>query len=237
MAADLTPGTVKLSTPVTRIGQSTEGCVIETETGDKYTGKKVIISVPTALLSKIQFSPELPGPKKLLSQSTKLGYYAKTIFVFSDPWWHTANLSGVYSSTETAITFTRDTSVPEDGQYSITCFHTGETGRSWSRLSAEDRQATALREFRTAFETVTGSAVPEPINIIEKEWAKDPWALGAPSAIMPPGILTSDAGKALCEPFGDIHFVGTETADLWRGYMDGALRSGIRGAKEVIAAS
>lgn len=220
MAAGLAPGAVKLSTPVTRIVQSTEECLVETKGGDKYTGKKVIISVPTALLPKIQFSPELPGPKKILTQSTKLGYYAKTVLVFAEPWWHAANLSGVYSCTDTAITFSRDSSEPEDGQYSITCFHAGETGRSWSRLSAEDRQATVLSEFRTAFETATGSTVPEPINIIEKEWAKDPWALGAPSPIMPPGILTSDAGKALCEPVGNVHFVGTETADVWRGYME-----------------
>jgi monoamine oxidase len=35
---------------------------------------------------------------------------------------------------------------------------------------------------------------------------------------------------------GRIHWAGTETADYWAGYMDGAVRSGERAAKEVSAA-
>ncbi|KAK3492200.1 uncharacterized protein B0T23DRAFT_357535 [Neurospora hispaniola] len=38
------------------------------------------------------------------------------------------------------------------------------------------------------------------------------------------------------EPFGNVHFAGTETAEEWRGFMEGAARSGFRGAKEIIQA-
>jgi monoamine oxidase len=34
---------------------------------------------------------------------------------------------------------------------------------------------------------------------------------------------------------GRIHWAGTETADYWQGYMDGAVRSGERAAAEVHA--
>jgi len=53
---------------------------------------------------------------------------------------------------------------------------------------------------------------------------------------MPPGVLTSDVSDAMRAPFDNVHFVGTETAVDSMGYMDGALRSGTGGAKEVIAA-
>ena len=33
-----------------------------------------------------------------------------------------------------------------------------------------------------------------------------------------------------------IHWAGTETSTFWNGYMDGAVRSGERAAKEVLAA-
>ena len=33
--------------------------------------------------------------------------------------------------------------------------------------------------------------------------------------------------------FGNVHFAGTETSLAWKGYMDGAIRSGNRVAKEV----
>ncbi len=46
----------------------------------------------------------------------------------------------------------------------------------------------------------------------------------------------SEVGKALRTPFEAVHFVGTETSFEWKGYMEGAVRSGERGAAEVIKA-
>jgi monoamine oxidase len=43
-------------------------------------------------------------------------------------------------------------------------------------------------------------------------------------------------GEALREPVGRIHWAGMETADVWNGYMDGAVRSGERAAHEVLNA-
>jgi monoamine oxidase len=52
---------------------------------------------------------------------------------------------------------------------------------------------------------------------------------------MPPGVLL-DYGTALRQPVGRIHWAGTETATIWAGYMDGAVRSGERAAREALAA-
>ena len=35
---------------------------------------------------------------------------------------------------------------------------------------------------------------------------------------------------------GRVHWAGTETASIWNGYMEGAVRSGERAAKEALAA-
>jgi monoamine oxidase len=43
-------------------------------------------------------------------------------------------------------------------------------------------------------------------------------------------------GDALRRPVGLIHWAGTETAQRWHGYMDGAVESGQRVAAEVLAA-
>lgn len=51
---------------------------------------------------------------------------------------------------------------------------------------------------------------------------------------MVPGALTS-FGDALRAPFGRVHWAGSETSTFWVGYMDGAVRSGERAAKEVMA--
>ena len=49
---------------------------------------------------------------------------------------------------------------------------------------------------------------------------------------VPPGSWTS-VGRWLREPVGRIIWAGTETADEWTGFLDGAVRSGLRAAAEV----
>ncbi|KAL9567444.1 hypothetical protein ACKAV7_008394 [Fusarium commune] len=117
----------------------------------------------------------------------------------------------------------RDTSIEADRQFSITVFIVGDMGRRWSKFSASE-------------DAGSGSAVeiPAPINVIEKEWSKEPWFWGAPSPFMLPGVLTSDTGRSIRDSFGDVHFVGTELAVVWKGYMEGAVRAGEAGAAEVV---
>jgi monoamine oxidase len=43
-------------------------------------------------------------------------------------------------------------------------------------------------------------------------------------------------GPSLREPVGRIHWAGTETAEKWSGYIDGAISSGHRAVTEVLAA-
>jgi monoamine oxidase len=43
----------------------------------------------------------------------------------------------------------------------------------------------------------------------------------------------SDFGAALRAPVGRLHWAGTETAEVFNGYMDGAVRSGESTAAEV----
>jgi monoamine oxidase len=50
------------------------------------------------------------------------------------------------------------------------------------------------------------------------------------------GALSEGGLMRITEPFMNVHFVGTETADVWRDYMEGGVRSEERGAKEIIEA-
>ncbi|KAA8651218.1 flavin monoamine oxidase family protein [Aspergillus tanneri] len=168
-----------------------------------------------------------------LSNSTMLGYYAKVILVYEFPWWHEAGLSGIFSSVNGPICVTRDTCLVEDKQYSITCFIVGDIGREWSKRPLDIKHKQVVDQLHAAFSTKVKD-IPRPINVILQDWSKEPWVQGAPSPVMPPGLITSDTGKALRDPAGNIHFVGTETAVIWKGYMEGAVRAGLRGAGEVI---
>lgn len=244
MAKALNPGTLLLSSPVTSIDQclQTHTCTVRTSSSVHPTvhAKKVIVSVPSTLYSKIAFDPPLPESKQRLANENIMGYYSKTIFIFDQPWWRTAGFSGVVETQAGPILFSRDTSIPDDNQWSITCFIVGNRGRGWSLLSQDERRRAVWEQFLAIFEGAGTSPekliVPEPINVHEMEWSKQEFFGGAPCPVSRPGLASSVDGSTVRVPFDNIHFVGTETALVWKGYMEGAVSSGVRGAREVVDA-
>jgi monoamine oxidase len=65
---------------------------------------------------------------------------------------------------------------------------------------------------------------------VSKCWAEDPWARGA--IVLPgPGQMTQ-LFPHTATPEGRVHFAGEHTS-MFMGWMEGALRSGIRAAQEV----
>jgi monoamine oxidase len=62
-----------------------------------------------------------------------------------------------------------------------------------------------------------------------------PWTGGC-SAVFTPRVTLARFGCSLGVPLGRIHFAGTETAREWFGYMEGALESAERAAREVLEA-
>ena len=69
---------------------------------------------------------------------------------------------------------------------------------------------------------------------LEGLWSAEVWSRGDPVGFTPPGVLL-DFGEFMRQPPGRIHWAGTETANYWMGYMDGAVRAGERAASEVLA--
>ena len=65
------------------------------------------------------------------------------------------------------------------------------------------------------------------------EWDPDPWARGAYTARSLRSPMLDDA---LAAPVGPVAFAGEHTAGAWHGLMEGALRSGVRAARELLGA-
>ncbi|KAE8447068.1 hypothetical protein EG329_011203 [Mollisiaceae sp. DMI_Dod_QoI] len=246
LATVLRPKSIHLSQPVVSITDTPDLVTVTTSTGLTFKSRKLILSIPTPLYQSITFSPPLSGDKLSVTTSTTLGYYSKTILCYSSPWW-TSLPSGLSScglaiSYQSPVCVTRDTSTAIDGQYSLTCFITGAPGASWSALPQHERRSQVLSQIYRLFAATQSKEeekekvreqVYNPVEIFEQEWTKEEWSKGAPCPVMGPGVL-STIGKALKESVGNLHFVGTETSDVWAGYMEGAVRSGVRGAKEVV---
>ena len=97
-------------------------------------------------------------------------------------------------------------------------------------LPLSSTAASILNEFATFF----GSEALKPTSFFDTQWATEPWSRGCPVGIWPPGLLLAN-GEQLRAPQGRIKWAGTETSNYWNGYMDGAVRSGERAAKEALA--
>jgi monoamine oxidase len=66
------------------------------------------------------------------------------------------------------------------------------------------------------------------------DWPANPWVGGGYAAFMPPGVWTN-FGDAIATPVGRIHWAGSEIAERWPGFFDGAVRTGETAAQVVIA--
>jgi monoamine oxidase len=227
IAGDLGKSVV-LSSPVRRIVQS--GGQVQV-VSDKVTvnAKKVIVAVPPTLAGRIDYTPDLPTERDALTQRVPQGALIKAGAVYDRPWWREQGLNGSSVSTDGLVSATFDDS-PEDGGLGVLFgFIGGDKARQFNTMAPNDRQSAVLGEFATLF----GPQATSPQRYFETNWTADPWSRGCPVALYGPGTLTG-YGPALRAPVGNIHWAGTETSDYWNGYMDGAVRSGDRAAKEAL---
>jgi len=78
-----------------------------------------------------------------------------------------------------------------------------------------------------------GPRAASPADFVTTSWWNEPWTRGCSMAHFPCGVLTR-YGYVLRQPFGRVHFAGTETSTISHGAVDGAVRSGERVANEII---
>ena len=220
---------VILSQPVRRIVQTKGSVRVET---DKLsiTAKQVIVTVPPALRTSIDYSPALPALQAQLSQRFPMGTVFKCEAVYDTPFWREAGLSGMATSDTGPVKLTYDNSPPDGSPGVLLGFIEATDGRRALGLTPAQRKAAALESFARYF----GDKAKSPKAYIEKSWATERYSGGCYGGFLAPGVL-SDYGEMIRKPHGRIHWAGTETSDYWAGYMDGAVRSGERAAKEVLA--
>jgi len=226
---------IRLNTAVTSIAQSSVNSYTITTSGDEtFNCRKVILSIPSPAYKNISFDPPLPSPKATYTQSVRYGTFVKLICLFKIPFWKRQGACGLAQSFRGPINHCRDTSVPDQGNFALTCFLCAEPGRKWLSLNGDDRIEVVLKQLGSLFGVGFEVVKDEFVDSITSGWTEDPWAgWGCPFATRPPGLQLGVENAS--EKGGGLYFVGTEFATDWRGYMEGALRSGKEGAKQVLA--
>jgi monoamine oxidase len=219
---------VVLKSPVRRIVQK-GGRV--TVTSDRYTVrcKKVIVAIPPTLAGRIDYHPLLPPERDQLTQRYGQGTLTKVAAVYDKPFWRDKGLTGQAVSIDGLVSATFDDSPQSGAPGVIFGFVGGDSARTYQRMSAQEGRDKVLGEFAGFF----GEEARSPKDFFETRWTTEQWTRGCPVGIAGPGTLLA-YGDQMRQPFGALHWAGTETSTYWNGYMDGAVRSGQRAAKEVL---
>jgi monoamine oxidase len=219
---------VILSSPVRSISQDSNGANVVSDQLNVRC-KRVVVAIPPTLTNRISYSPALPSRRDQLAQRLPQGWLIKVGAYYDKPWWRDDGLNG-FALSDTGPARTTFDITPKDSAFGgLLGFVGGDEARAWG---ADHKRAAhgVLNSLSTYF----GPKALKPTSVVVQDWADELWTRGCPVAIAGPGVIT-EYTSTISDPVGRIHWAGTETATYWQGYMDGAVRSGERAAKEVIA--
>ncbi len=218
---------VRLSQPVSQIvGWSGVGPIkLETPSG-AVEARAVILALSPSQATGIRFSPELPADRNALMEHWPRGSHAIKIGVaYETPFWRAKGLSGQVYSPDGPFLWGMDVSPADASKGQLMSF----------TLSAEVPPRTSEQrktQILDAYAKCLGDEARAPIGYVEHDWSQEDFTRGCVSPLAP-GILTGH-GNALRPPNGRLIWAGTETSQIWMGYMDGAVRAGKNAALEAL---
>jgi len=193
----------------------------------EYTADYLIMTAPLPALRKIIFTPGLPVGIQLAINSIPYGSILKAPMQFKERFW--AKLPKGPKSLSGGLGVIYEPTNTHPGPRSIlTSYVPASSGREVAAIKHSKRMEDVLRR-------VTGT-LPDTMEYYEKGtamwWDENPWA-GGIYAWFAPGQITG-LKPLLLQQVGPIHFAGEHTAD-WQGYINGAIESAQRVAREIAA--
>jgi monoamine oxidase len=171
-----------------------------------------VIAVPASVMDAIEFDPPLPERKQRALDGARYGDAAKLFLRLTGPTEPSATLAvpdRFWAYTQLA---------PDGSPLPILAAFAG------TRDGVDALTAQAVRELRPDL----AFSDDEPVL---STWHDDPWVRAAYSAR---SVASPLEDAALAEPVGPLAFAGEHTAGEWHALMEGALRSGLRAADDVL---
>ena len=219
---------IRLTSPVDRVEQQESQVIIHS--GEiHWSANRLVIAIPPNLAKKIEFQPPLPPDRTKLLSRYEMGSVVKCYAIYERPFWRESNFSGLAATSGGYISVCFDNS-PRDGEKGmLMAFVLAEKAKKFGLLSDAERRSIILQELSHIF----GSQAGEAIEYIDKIWASETYSGGCYAGMLPPGGWTESEDQ-LRFATGRIHWAGTETATIWNGYMEGAVRAGLRVAGEIL---
>ena len=216
-----------LNEAVSQIDWADDYADITTSQG-QYKARKVIIAVPLPLVTAVAFDPPLPAAKMALHKQMNMGSVIKIWVAYDRPFWREQGFNGSIVREDSPVSPVFDVT-PEDSKIGlISGFFDADNAIENSDLSQDERKQIVIDMLVENF----GTEARSPIAYQDNVWTNEQWSGGCYGAYAPPGVYAR-YGEWLRKVIGPLHWAGTETSPKWTGYIDGAIQSGGRAAKEV----
>jgi len=212
---------LRLGRPARSVEHDRDG--VRVRTGDGVaTGDAAVIAVPMAVLRGLPIAPPVPAQQRAAWQRSGLAHNAKLHMPVNRP----APGSAVQSVPGRFWTWT---AADGSGQIQPVLHAFGGTEAGLAALGVAGGPATWAAQVAA----LRPELDLDPAGALLTTWNDDPWAGESYSA----DTLTAAPGDEdlIAAPVGRVHFAGEHTAGAWAGLMEGALRSGERAAREVLA--
>ena len=206
---------VRLSTKVLKIEQNSSGVRVFTDSGDPIFAKKVLVTVPMNVVDQIEFNPEIDKARIDAAKERHAGEGFK-VFLLAK-----GNLGGLWCCSASA----------DCPLMSISGYHFSDDqtvlvafGHSRSEVNLDDhvQMQTWMQNFMPDIEIIKSTG---------HKWNEDPYSLGTYCTYRPSQM--SKYFDALQKNEGRIYFAGGDIGDGWRGFIDGAIGSGITTARRM----
>ena len=245
------PDKISLNTPIRSMEDdpSGNGVLIHGTDGLLVHAKCVIMAIPPVQMLRIQYTPSLSAQRFQSLQRWPMGCICKTFMYYDKDFWTPLGLSGAIVTDEGPVCVSfADTR----GDGSRPCIMGFVLAAQASALSSpQERRLMICEHYAKCFGTVEALC---SVDYKEKMWAEEQWVGGCYVGTVGPGVLTT-CMRCHCDPFwggedsaiaGEGHvtdkeiphkkvfIAGTEAAWLMVGYMDGAVESGERAARNAL---
>lgn len=206
------------------------GVTVHTVRG-AFRARRVVVALPPVLAGRLRYAPALPANRDALTAQMPAGNVHKFQLLYPTPFWRAEGLSGTVLSLDHDVSLVYDNCVPDSDAGILVAFVEGHHAKAFNDLSEDERAARVLDDLAAYF----GEAARTPIDLLQRNWSAEPFTRGCYGGRLGTGLWTH-LGCELRRPCGRLHWAGAETAEVWNGYMDGAIRSGQRAAEEVLTA-
>ncbi|MGW0953496.1 flavin monoamine oxidase family protein [Streptomyces sp. NPDC001212] len=215
--ADDSLAEIRLSSPVSAVEQSEEGVAVTIRDGEVFRASAVVVAVPLNTLGSIEFNPALSAGKRAASEERQAGRGSKVwVHVRGDlpePFFAVAPDNHL-------INYVVTDKILDDGQVLIAF------GPDGANVDAEDADL-----VRTELGKIFGDL--EIVATTGHNWAKDEFSQGTWSMFRPHQTVARLSELQATE--GRVFFAGSDLANGWNGFIDGAIESGIRAGRDVHA--